>query len=251
MAENFRIHYEYKDYSIPLNYKEGTFNVEEITDFNGKTLDMKCVCDNGIFEYTVPVRDREIRTYYNETARIYDVPVNPVFTATYDSDGVIKHIELHRKDRTDLVYINFHGYEHSKETIYKYSCYLGDWISEKILERTEKIARLFIDYCGDYFSPSILVNAYTPEDVQETIERTMEQFGKPYDDYSAEYYNYPNDSIEPDSETLRIMLMCTDANFCCELYDFVISSITERIKNNVLDKIDKSDDFKLILSDWD
>ncbi|MDE6501233.1 MAG: hypothetical protein K2L10_04045 [Ruminococcus sp.] len=233
MAENFR---------IPYNYKEGTFRAEEITDFSGETIDIEYRgCD--VFGYILPEHYWEVD--------IYNVPENPVFTATYDSDGVIKHIELHRKDRTDLVYIHFHNNEHAKEIVYKYSCYWGDWISEKILERKEKIARLFIDYSADYFSPSILVNAYTPEDVQETIERTIAKFGKSYDDYSADYYNYPNDSIVPDSEILRIMMMCTDENFCCELYDFVISSITERIKNNVLDKIDKADNFKLILSDWD
>ncbi|MDE6677462.1 MAG: hypothetical protein K2K02_00320 [Ruminococcus sp.] len=235
------------NFSIPLNYKEGTFKVEEIKDFNCKTLDMKCVCDNGIFEYTVPVRDREIRTY-NEMARIYDVPANPVFTATYDSNGVIKYIELQRENKKDLAYINFHGYEHSKETIYKYSCYLGEWISEKILEHTEKIARLFIDYSGDV---CFLVSIRTPEDVQKTIERTIAKFGKSYDDYSADYYNYPNDSIVPDSEILRIMMMCTDENFCGELYEFAVSSITERIKNNVLDKIDKSENFKLISEEYD
>ncbi len=235
------------NFSIPLKYKEGTFNVDEITDFNGKTLDMKRILDIDIFEYTVPVHDGEVRTY-NEEARIYNVPANPVFTATYDRDGVIKHIELQRENKKDLAYINFHGYEHSKETIYKYSCYLGDWISEKILEHTEKIERLFIDYSGDV---CFLVSIRTPEDVQKTIERTIAEFGKPYDDSSAEYYGYPDDSIEPDCETLRIMLDCTDTNFSGELFYFAINTIIEKIKENVLDKINKSDNFKLIVNEFD
>ncbi|MDE5834300.1 MAG: hypothetical protein K2H26_02130 [Ruminococcus sp.] len=225
MAENFR---------IPYNYKEGTFRAEEITDFSGETIDIEYGgCD--VFRYILPEHYWEVD--------IYDVPANPVFTATYDSDGVIKHIELQRENRTDLVYIHFHNNEHAKEIVYKYSCYWGDWISEKILERKEKIARLFIDYSGDHFSPSILVNAYTPEDVQRTIAK----FGHPYDDYRTEYYGDPEDGIVPDNETLRIMMMCTDENFCGELYGFAVYVMTERIKN----KIDKSDDFKLILSDWD
>ena len=47
------------------------------------------------------------------------------------------------------------------------------------------------------------------------------------------------------------MMMCTDENFCGELYEFAVSSITERIKNNVLDKIDKSENFKLISEEYD
>ncbi|MDE7138373.1 MAG: hypothetical protein K2O29_07960, partial [Ruminococcus sp.] len=51
--------------------------------------------------------------------------------------------------------------------------------------------------------------------------------------------------------TLRVMLLCTDENFAGDLYGFAVYVITNRIKENVLDKIDRTDDFKLILKEHD
>ncbi|MCM1506066.1 MAG: hypothetical protein NC177_02870 [Ruminococcus flavefaciens] len=242
-----------ESYHIPLNYREGTYKTEEITDYSGETINL---------EYEGSEVYRYISPKHNEEVRIYSVPYNPVFTATYDSKGVIKHIELHRENRTELVYIYFKDNEHAKENIWQYSCYWGDWISEKILERKGKISRLFIDYSDNYFSADFLVNTYTLEDVQQVIDdynRYIESKGEKYRkrrvypvaDFSGNYRNYPNDSITPDIETLRIMLMCTNPDFANELYGFARYVMTERIKNNVLDKIDKADDFKIKSTPYD
>lgn len=244
---------EVKNYNIPLNYKEGTYKAEEITDFVGETINLEYM-GSEVFRYI-------LSGHYNEN-RIYGVPDNPVFTATYDSNGVIKHIELHRENRIELIYIYFKNNEHAKENIWQYSCYWGDWISERILERKEKISRLFIDYSDDYFSANFLVNTYTPEDVRQVIgdynkyiESKVEKYRKrcnyPVADFSGNYRNYPNDSITPDIETLRIMLMCTNPDFANELYGFARYVMTEKIKNNILDKIDKTDDFKFKSAQYD
>ena len=230
------------NYNIPLNYREGTYKIEEMENFSGEVIDIEYVgCD--VFRYIVPK--------YNEEVRIYGVPKNPVFTATYDSNGVIKHIELQRENKIELVYINFKDNEHAKENIWQYSCFWSDRISEKILEHKEKVSRLFIDYFYDGESVNFLVNIYTPEDVQKVIERTSAKYGHPADDNSAEYPDYPNNSIVPDIETLRIMLLCAEEFFSCELYGFAIYVMTERIKETVLDKIDKTDDFKFIAEEYD
>lgn len=243
---------QYK-FVIPLKYKEGIFRAEEITDFSSETIDIEYIgCE--VFRYIVPEHDEEVR--------IYQMPENPVFTATYDSNGIIKHIELQRENKTELVYINFKDNEHAKENIWQYSCYWGDRISEKILERKGKIARLFIDYSADYFSANFLVNIYNPEDVRQVIDdynKYIESKGKSYKkchaypvaDISGNYRNYPNDSITPDIETLRIMLMCTNSDFVNELYGFAVYVMTERIKENVLEKIDKTDDFKFLDTEYD
>ncbi|MDE6426463.1 MAG: hypothetical protein K2K89_10080 [Ruminococcus sp.] len=240
-----------ENYNIPLKYKEGTYKPEEITDFSGETINIEYIgCE--IFRYIVPEHDEEVR--------IYGVSENPVFMATYDSDGVIKHIELHRENRIELVYINFKDNEHAKENIWQYSCFWGDWISEKILERKEKISRLFIDYFYDGQSVNFLVNTYTPEDVQKVIDdynKYMESKGEKYkkrldyhvEDRSGNYYR--DRDIIPDIETLRIMLLCTDNGFAGELYGFAVYVMTDRIKNNVLDKIDKTEDFKFIAEEYD
>ncbi|MCM1316104.1 MAG: hypothetical protein NC205_05495 [Prevotella sp.] len=240
-----------ENYNIPLKYKEGTYKPEEITDFSGETINIEYIgCE--IFRYIVPEHDEEVR--------IYGVSENPVFMATYDSDGVIKHIELHRENRIELVYINFRDNEHAKENIWQYSCFWGDWISEKILERKEKISRLFIDYFYDGQSVNFLVNTYTPEDVRKVIDdynKYIESKGEKYkkcpdchvEDSSGNYYR--DRDIVPDIETLRIMLLCTSPDFAGELYGFAVYVMTNRIKSNVLDKIDKTEDFKFIAQEYD
>lgn len=239
-----------ENYNIPLNYKEGIYKPEEMENFTGEVIDIEYI-GSDMFRYIVPKYDREVR--------IYSVPDNPVFTATYDSDGIIKHVEMYRDNRKELVYINFKDNEHAKENIWQFSCYWGDKISEEILERKEKVARLFIDYFYDGDAVNFLVNAYTPEEVQKVIDdynKYIEAKGLEYKrrnynvaDYSGNYYH--DRTIIPDIETLRIMLLCTDEYFAVELYGFVVYVMTERIKENVLDKLDKTDDFKFIMNEYD
>ncbi|MDE6781842.1 MAG: hypothetical protein K2J40_10340 [Ruminococcus sp.] len=227
-----------ENFSIPLKYKEGTFRAEKIKDFSGETINLEYIgCE--IFRY--------ILSGHYEEVRIYGVPENPVFTAAYDSDGVIKHIELQRNNRTELMYINFPDRETAKENIWQYSCFWGDWISEKILERKEKIARIFIGYFYDGEAADQYVNVYTPEDVQKVIDK-YNNGNNPADKLG----NYPHDEeILPDNDTLRIMLLCTDDNFANDLFEFAVYVMTNRIKENILDKIDRADDFKLILKEHD
>ena len=178
---------------------------------------------------------------------MYEVSGNYAFMATYDSDGVIKHIELKREKRTELVYINFKDNEHAKENIWQYSCFWGDWISEKILERKEKISRIFFGYFYDGEAADFYVNAYTLKDVQKVLDKYNN------DNNSADNcYNYPHDEeILPDNDTFRIMLLCTDEDYVNEMFEFAVYSMAERIRNNVLEKVDVSEDFKVILKEHD
>ncbi len=233
-----------ENYNIPLNYKEGTYRPEEITDFSGEVINIEYVgCD--VFRYILPESDEEVS--------IYQVPENPVFTATYDSDGVIKHIELHRDDVTELVYINFKDNEHAKESIYQFSCFWGDRLSEKILEHKEKIARLFTVRFFDGQAVDFSVAIATPEEMQKVIENYKPSRYDPKDyrpeDNGCHYY-FEN-MIQIDTHTFSIMLQCAYPFFNGNLYDFAIYTMTERIKNNVLDKIDKTDDFKFIEEEYD
>ena len=227
-----------ENYKVPLKYKEGTYKVDEIVNFSGKVIDIEYIgCD--IFRYIVPKYDREVR--------IYGVNENHVFMATYDNVGVIKHIELKREKRTELVYINFKDNEHAKENIWQYSCFWADRISEKILERKEKISRLFIEHFYDGQAVDFAAKTGTPEDMQNIFA----QYGDGSDaiDNSGDY-PFEN-RIEADNDTLRIMLSCTDNGFDCELYGFSVYVMTERIKENILEKLDKTDDFKFLDAEYD
>lgn len=227
-----------ENYKVPLKYKEGTYKADEIVNFSGEVIDIEYIgCD--MFRYIVPKYDREVH--------MYEVSGNYDFMATYDSDGVIKHIELKREKRTELVYINFKDNEHAKENIWQYSCFWGDRISKEILERQEKIARIFIGYFYDGEAAWQCVDAYTTEEVQKVLDKYNN------DNNSADNcYNYSHDEeILPDNDTFRIMLLCTDEDYVNEMFEFAVYSMAERIKNNVLEKVDVSEDFKVILKEHD
>lgn len=227
-----------ENYKFPLNYKEGTYTAEEITDFSGEVIDIEYMgCD--IFHYRVPKYDGEVR--------VYEVKENHVFMATYDSDGVIKYIELKREKRTELVYINFKDNEHAKENIWQYSCFWGDKLSERILEHKEKISRLFIEHFYDGQAVDFAARTGTPEDMKNIFARYGD--GNDAVDNSGDY-PFEN-RIEADNDTLGKMLSCTEDNFCVELYYFAVYVMTERIKNNVLDKLNKTDDFKFLDVEYD
>ena len=234
-----------ENYKVPLKYKEGTYKVDEIVNFSGEIIYIKYE-HSEMYSYIVPE--------YNHEVYLYVVKENHIFTATYDSNGIIKYIELHRENKTELVYINLPDMETAKEYILKYSCFWGDRISEKILGHKEKIARLFIDYSDDWYQVGILVNAYAQEDVQQAIDdynEYLEKYKLSRDDYHAEdesrnYRKYVSESITPDIETLQKILLCTNPDFADELYKFAVNIIIEKIKNNVIDKINKTEDFRFI-----
>lgn len=230
-----------ENFSIPLKYKEGTFRPEEIKDFSGESIDVEYIGCGELYRYIVPKYDREVIIY----EKLGDN--NPVVTATYDSNGVIKHIELQRNNRKELMYINFPDRETAKENIWQYSCYWGDRISEKILERKEKISRLFIEHFYDGQAVDFAAKIGTPKDMQDIFARYGD--GSDTIDNSGDY-PYEN-RIESDNDTLGIMLLCIDSKFAGELYGFAVYVMTERIKNSVLDKIDKTDDFKFIDAEYD
>ena len=60
--------------------------------------------------------------------------------------------------------------------------------------------------------------------------------------------NYPHEKRVPcDTHTIGIMLQCAP----CDLLDYVIQEMTERIKAQVVPKLDKTDDFQFIVSEYD
>lgn len=233
-----------ENYKVPLNYKEGTYKVDEIVNFSGEVINIKYTgCES--YGYIVPKYDRKVF--------IYELEDNHVFTATYDSDGVIKYIQLHRDNTTEFAYLNFRSYEHAKESILQFSNYWGDRISEKILEHKEKVARLFTVRFFDGVAVDFSVAIATPEKMQKVIENYKPSRYTPKD-YRPEDNGcdcYFENMIQIDTDTLSIMLQCTDKKFCGNLFDFAIHTMTERIKNNVLDKLDKTDDFKFIEEEYD
>lgn len=231
---------EIKNYNIPLNYKEGTYKTEEITDFAGETINLECTGCEVVYRYITPKYNREV--FFYECLSDDNVSI----TATYDSDSIIRYIKFYRGDNTKFIYINFKDDEHAKESILKYSHYWSERISEKILERKGKISRLFIEHFYDGVAVDLVARIGTPEDMQDIFAR----YGD--DDAIDNCGDYPYENrIEADNETLGIILLCADREFCGELYEMAVIVMTEKIKENVLDKIDKTEDFKFLDAEYD
>ena len=64
--------------------------------------------------------------------------------------------------------------------------------------------------------------------------------------------NYHHDNrIEIGNETLGVMLTCTNGDFRSMLFNKAAETFEERLKSRVLDKIDKTGDFKFISEEYD
>ena len=68
---------------------------------------------------------------------------------------------------------------------------------------------------------------------------------------AADNYGNFNNRIPIDLEALGVMLMCTNGDFRSMLFYKAVETFEERLKNRVLDKIGKTEDFKFISEEYD
>jgi hypothetical protein len=64
--------------------------------------------------------------------------------------------------------------------------------------------------------------------------------------------DYPEQNrAECDVDTLKVMLLCTPVKIIGDMLELVIDTMTERIKANVIDRLDKTEDFRFIAVAYD
>lgn len=229
------------DIVIPLNFKAGKFKYNEL---NGGDEELT-LCYNEQWElltYDAPEYENEVR--------IYTVPkelMPGALTAVYGDGGELEKVELSEDGRTRLIYVRYADSECSKTDVLKFIEEQADKVAGEITARGQKLSRLFFGRFYDGEAVEISVKTATAEEVQAVIDE--------YDGDTEAADNsgdYPVESmIAPDCETLGVMLMCTDCDFQSELFDLAASVFEERIKERVLDKIDKNEDFKVISEECD
>lgn len=229
------------EYNIPLKFKEGSFKFDELGGADGDMLSLCYDTEWQLLTYNAPMYENEVR--------VYTVPRELMpngLTAVYDKDGVLDKVELNDGERTRLMYIWFKNINRSKSVVLKYVKEQADVMSKEILGRKQKLARLFFGKFYDGEAVEIAVKTATAEEVQAVIDEYGEQSSA---DNSG---NYPVEKmITLEYEPLAVMLMCTSTYFQTMLFGLAADAVEERIKKRVLDKIDKTEDFKFISEEYD
>lgn len=230
------------DYIVPLQFKAGEFKFNELNAADGDTLTLCYDEEYQLLTYDAPL--------YGNEVRIYTVPRELMpngLTAVYDNNGTLDKVEFSEGERTRLFYIWFKNINKSERGVLKFVKEDADKISKEIIGRKQTLARLFIEKFYDGEAVDIAVKTATAEEMQAVINKydgkliTADNSG-----------NYPiANRIELDREALGVMLMCTLGHFRNMLFNKATEAFEERIKKRVLDKIDKTDDFKFICEEYD
>lgn len=230
-------------YKIPLRYNAGEYKFGELPDDKpGECLELEYDNEYQLITYNVPM--------YGNEARIYTVPrelMPNALTAVYNDSGELDKVEFSEGERTRLIYIWYKNISASERGVLKFVKEQADKISKEIIAKKQTLARLFVEKFYDGEAVDIAAKTATAEEMQAVI-----------DQYNGELQtadnsgNYPVENrIEIDREALGIMLMCTLSHFQSMLFNKAAEAFEERLKSRVLNKIDKTEDFKLISEEYD
>lgn len=230
-------------YKIPLKFKAGEFKYSELNiDKEDESLDLDYNTEYQMLTYNVPM--------YENKAKIYMVPKDLMpngLIAVYGDSGDLDKVELAEAECTRLIYLRFKNIKASEKGVLKFVKEQADRMSSEIIGRKQKLARLFFGKFYDGEAVEIAVKTATAEEMKAVIDKYN---GKP--DAADNSGNYPiTNLITLDHETLGVMLMCTNCYFQGMLFGLAATAVEERIKNRILKKIDKTDDFKFISEECD
>lgn len=237
-----------KEYKIPLKFKSGRFHFSELTANNEDVL-LLSHGEYDILSYFVPKYRTEVRLY-----NIAEKLIQDCLYVTYNDNGQLKYVELIQDDDIELVFISYIDDADAKTEVFDYAEQSADIISNELLKCKEKVSRLFIEYYREVGVIDFAAKIGTVADKQ-TVINSLGEKAKQHDfvemaiDNSG---NYPHKNrIECDRDTLNIMMLCANPDIQHELLITAIDMMTNIIKNNVVDKLDKSDDFKFIAEEYD
>lgn len=230
-------------YKIPLKWKAGEYKFDELhIDDTNKCLELDYDENHQMLTYNVPM--------YENAARIYTVPNNLIpngLTAVYGDSGELEKVELTEAQCTRLIYIWFKNIKASEKGVLKFVKEQADKMSAEIIRKKQKLARLFLGTFYDGEAVEIAIKTATEEEVKTVIDKYD---GNP--NTADNSGNYPaGNLIMLDDEPLAVMLMCTNCDFQNMLFGLAVSAVEKRIKSRILNKVDMTDDFRLILEEGD
>lgn len=161
--------------------------------------------------------------------------------------GDIDKISYKSDDVTKLVYINLTDQSFANKCIEEFVIENAARISDELLKKEGKISRLFIEYFYDGEAVDYAAKIGYQSDMQEIID----SYDGDLDAINCSG-DYPMENrVECDNATLAVMLMCSDCNIRGDIFRNICNLMTEKIRNTVLDKLDKTEDFKFIDAEYD
>ena len=236
-------------YYIPLAFQKGEYGLSDLKNAGGEMLEIGYTDGPGIIEYSIP------GSYHRP--RIYGIPhyvLENSIKANYSDDGKLKTITVNNsKNENLLVYIRYDSEEEAKQEIRNFAIENARIITEQLVQSREKAARLFTEY---YYDGEIMdYHAYigTEEQKQKIKQKypdddSVVDNGGDYIIYSEDYTNL----IYGDNNKLGTMVVCADTDSSeTNFPDYAANIMNEYIRENAVDKLDKTDDFKFITGWYD
>ena len=233
---------------ITLHFREGMYSLNELPAESDDFLLLRLEpCE--IVSYTVPKQNHVVRLY-----NIDKQDVQKYLTATYRETGELYCVELRRDEDVTLVYLHYRDENDARAEVLDFAEQSAAQIAEELLQCHDKVFRLFIELFYDGESFDYAAKIVTDADRQALLanpgERAAKRMSNPrfVQMLLNNSGNYPHEKRVPcDTHTIGIMLQCAP----CDLLNFVIQEMTERIKANVVPKLDKTDDFQFIMAEYD
>lgn len=226
-------------YKIPLTFKAGQFKFSELdTCGAANVLGLNYKARHQLLLYNVPVYQNEVRLYF--------VPQNLIpdgLCAVYDDSGKLDKIEL-------------------AESILKYVIGQADKMCVEIARKKQPLARLFLGIYYDGQAFEIGVKTATAKEMKAVFDKygqdpaaadDCDQYPKENilllltSCFEADDCENHKNMLLFDGEPLSVMLLCTDIDVQQQLFDLAVSAIKEQI----LSKFEKTDDFKVIVETGD
>lgn len=236
------------EYKIPLQFKPGKFHLNELPANNKDVLLLSCG-KYDILSYFVPKYRTEVRLY-NITEQL----IQNYLYATYNDNGQLKYVELIQDDDVRLLFISYIDDADARAEVLDYAEQSAYIISCELLKCKEKVSRLFIEYYRDCEAMDFAAKIGTVAEKQVLIDSLGEKANRRdfVEMVTNNSGNYPHEKrIECDRYTLEIMMLCANPDIQIELLDMAIDVMTNIIRDNVVDKLNKSDDFKFIAEEYD
>lgn len=228
MENNFRIPLEFECGEYGIRYFN-MFCLPEYEDYECIELNLS---KNKVLTYNLPYSDIEVKIN-----SVSEFDFASTLRAIYDKYGSLLCVRFKRKDRTKLIYVRLD--EQSAEDWAKNFLNVHSIdIANEVKNRQKKQSRLFFCYtCND--DDVYLDMKLCPNDEYQRLKNLGANVNKS-SSYSKKY------SIDDCFDNLKTIILCTPENLRKKLFAFSVYYIMNNIISNVIEKIDKTEDFKFI-----
>lgn len=228
---------------IPTRYKEGTYTHGP---FHTQIDDGICLDYDDqyqILTYTVPNLEdcREITLY-----QIPDKELMETLKVTYAPDGILQEITAQLKNRELFLYIHYMDTEHAKQGLKNFAIRNADAIIAQTGSFPDVAARLFIEYfcdgdCYDFHAK--IGTASQKTEIEKEYPDDEDVVDNP-GDYPMDYLYYG------DNDAFHILVACaSDGMF--RFFQYTVDLMAERIREQAVPLLQKTEDFKFICEEYD